>query len=146
MDEDAVNFIANHRVAHLATATSEGQPSVVPICYVFDSKNIYSSIDQKPKSVPAQNLTRLRNIQSNSKISLVVDDYSDDWDKLAYVLVTGTAIVLWPTGDSSAEHEQAVAMLRNKYEQYRRMPIETTPIVKIHPLKVKMWSYGQRTK
>jgi coenzyme F420-0:L-glutamate ligase / coenzyme F420-1:gamma-L-glutamate ligase len=145
MDEDAINFITNHRVAHLATVDLEGQPLVVPICYVFDSRNIYSAIDQKPKSVPAKRLTRLRNIQSNSKVSLVVDDYSDDWDNLAYVLVTGRAILLWPTTDP-AEHAEAVVLLRRKYEQYTGMAIETRPVVKIQPVKIKMWTYAQRTK
>jgi PPOX class probable F420-dependent enzyme len=144
MDQDALDFIARHRAAHLATADIEGQPSVVPICYVVDRENIYSAIDQKPKSVPAGSLKRLRNIEKNPRVSLVVDDYSEDWNKLAYCQVTGTASILWPDGNSGVEHARAVAMLRDKYSQYLRMAIETTPMVKISPLRIKMWRFQKQ--
>ena len=146
MRQRALDFIEAHSEAHLATVDAEGQPSVVPICYAFDRENIYSAIDEKPKSVPASSLKRLRNIQINPKVSLVVDDYSDDWNRLAYVLVTGEAVVLWPEGESPAEHARAVVMLREKYWQYSRMSIEASPLIKITPLKLKMWTFGNQAE
>lgn len=141
IDDAALDFLRRGRVGHLATADSEGRPSVVPICYVFDGHWLYSAIDQKPKSVPVVRLKRLRNLEENPRVSFVVDEYSDDWNKLAYVQVNGIATILLPDGDSGAEHSAAIGMLRRKYDQYRDMAIETTPIIKISPIGIRMWRF-----
>ena len=133
------DYICRHRVARLATADGAGRPSVIPICYVFDGSSIYSPIDRKPKSVAAQRLKRIRNIEENGNVSLVIDDYSDDWDKLAYVQVSGTAEVIEPERDREAEHRRAVTMLRDKYAQYRSMDIDRRPMIKITPTRLKVW-------
>jgi len=69
----------------------------------------------------------------------VIDDYSDDWSKLAYVLVTGTAEIIYPVGDSS-EHARAVELLREKYPQYRAMKIDQRPMIRITPVRIKRWA------
>ncbi|HEY3135214.1 MAG TPA: pyridoxamine 5'-phosphate oxidase family protein, partial [Blastocatellia bacterium] len=56
MNETTKAFIRDHRVARLATADLDGQPAVIPICYVFEGDDIYSPIDEKPKSVAAGSL------------------------------------------------------------------------------------------
>jgi PPOX class probable F420-dependent enzyme len=132
-------FIRSHRVAHLATADPEGKPSVVPICYAYDGRLIYSAVDEKPKTIPAGELKRLLNIQSNPNVSLVIDDYSDDWSKLAYVQIRGRSEVLHPTGEDAPEHQRAVGLLREKYDQYRSMAIDARPMIKIIPLKSRLW-------
>jgi PPOX class probable F420-dependent enzyme len=137
IDHSVRNFIIGHRVAHLATADREGRPSVVPICYAFDGCFIYSAIDEKPKKAAAQALKRVRNIAANPEVALIIDDYSEDWSKLAYVLIRGAAEVIDPT---SSEHAQAVTLLREKYPQYRSMAIDHKPIIKITPKRVKYWN------
>lgn len=137
IDDSTQQFIREHRVARLATADGDGRPSVIPICYVFDGAAIYSPIDEKPKSVVARRLKRVRNIQANPLVSLVIDDYSDDWSELVYVQVSGLAEVM-SAGD--AEHARAVELLREKYAQYLAMAIEERPILKITPSRVKRWA------
>lgn len=137
IDEETSRFITERRIARLATADASGQPAVVPVCYVFDSENIYSALDEKPKQVEHRNLQRVRNIEANPKVSLVVDDYSEDWSELVFVVITGLASIIEPDGD---EHWRAVALLREKYPQYRSMQIERTPMIKITPLRVKRWA------
>jgi PPOX class probable F420-dependent enzyme len=128
-------FIRAGRVAHLATADGGGQPLVIPICFAFDGKEFFSPIDEKPKQVSPHKLKRLRNIEENSQVSLVIDRYGEDWRKLAYVLVTGQARIIL-TGQ---KHRKAVSLLRRKYRQYHSMAIEQRPMIVIKPLSIKVW-------
>jgi PPOX class probable F420-dependent enzyme len=137
INEDTCRFITERRVARLATADLDGQPAVVPVCYVFDGENIYSALDEKPKRVEHRKLKRVRNIEANPKVSLVVDDYSEDWSELSFVVITGEASIIGP---DSNEHLRAVALLREKYPQYRSMQIERNAMIKITPLRARRWA------
>ena len=143
ISESTIEFIREHRVARLATVGSDRQPVVIPICYAFDGEQIYSPIDEKPKSVDAGALKRVRNIQTNPQVALVIDDYSEDWSNLIYVLITGTADVMQPS-ESGREHARAVDLLRVKYPQYRSMKIDQRPIIRITPTRIKRWTPGEK--
>jgi PPOX class probable F420-dependent enzyme len=132
-------YISDHRVARLATADAFGRPSVIPICYAFDGITIYSPIDRKPKSVSPHGLKRVRNVRENQYVCLVIDDYSDDWDVLSYVQISGTARMVEADDEPQAEHRRAVEMLREKYPQYRSMDIDRRPMIKITPTRLKAW-------
>jgi PPOX class probable F420-dependent enzyme len=140
IEERIVQFINSHRVARLATADAAGRPAVVPICYVFNGESFYSAIDKKPKRVDLMQLQRVRNIRVNSHVALVIDDYSEKWSELIYVVIRGVAEIIDPDESISTEHESAVAALRLKYEQYRSMVIDRNPIIKIVPKQVRLWS------
>jgi PPOX class probable F420-dependent enzyme len=139
LDEDTSGFIRTQRVARLATASEDRQPSVIPICYVFDGERIYTPIDEKPKSVDARKLKRIRNIEANPQVALVIDEYSEDWSKLIYVLVSGTAQIISP-GLDTTEHARAVDLLREKYPQYRLMKIDERMIIRITPSRITRWT------
>jgi len=139
IDTPIRNYISDHRVARLATADPSGRPSVIPICYAFDGSTFYSPIDRKPKSVKANELKRVRNIEGNKYVCLVIDDYSDDWNELSYVQISGTAEMIEPGHERQEEHKRAVRMLRDKYVQYRSMDIDRTPMIKITPTRLKAW-------
>jgi PPOX class probable F420-dependent enzyme len=143
IDQSTLEFIRSHRVARLATASVERQPAVVPICYVFDGERIYTPIDEKPKRVDPRSLKRVTNIQANPNVAIVVDDYSEDWNELVYVLISGTAEIISATDDAS-EHTRAVEMLRAKYRQYRSMKLDQRPIIRITPERVKRWAPGEK--
>jgi PPOX class probable F420-dependent enzyme len=128
-------FIRSARVAHLATANQKGRPHVIPICFAFDGRELYSPIDEKPKIASPLLLKRIRNIRVNPHVSVVIDRYDDDWKRLAYVLVTGRAKLLL----RGPRHERAVLLLRKKYPQYRRMAIHERPIIRITPTRWKTW-------
>ena len=139
MDDKTRAFVSRQRVAHLATASLSARPVVVPICYAFDGENLYSPLDEKPKNTDVRSLKRVRNIEANPQVSVVVDEYSEDWSKLTYVLIAGVAEILEP-GDGPGEHSRAVSLLREKYTQYESMAIESRPIIKISSLKTRRWS------
>jgi len=142
LDEQTREFIGEHRVAHLATADARGQPLVIPICYVFDGERLYSPVDEKPKSRAPRQLKRIRNLAVNPRVSLVIDDYAEDWSRLAYVLIQGLAQVIEPGGEQADEHARATALLREKYAQYRVMAIDQRPMIKITPTRIKRWGAG----
>jgi PPOX class probable F420-dependent enzyme len=128
-------LLRSARIAHLATAGKNGEPHVIPICFAFDGKCFYSPIDEKPKRTAPLKLKRLRNIRANPKVSLVIDHYDEDWRRLAYVLVFGSARLL----KSGTRHHRAVLLLRRKYPQYRSMGIDRLPIICIAPKRVRSW-------
>jgi PPOX class probable F420-dependent enzyme len=130
------SFIRSARIAHLATADRNGQPHVIPICFVFDGKYFYSPIDEKPKRVAAAKLKRLKNIAENSNVAVIIDHYEENWRKLAYVLVSGKARVLL----RGANHRKAVRLLRRKYPQYRSMAIDQRPLIVIRPKRMTGWA------
>src|SRR6185503_9537482 len=131
----ASSLVRSARVAHLATANAEGQPHVIPICFVYDGKNFYSPIDEKPKRTVPQKLKRVQNIRENAQVAVVIDSYNEDWRKLAYILVSGKARVLL----SGANHRKAVKLLRRKYSQYRKMRIDRLPMILIRPTRMTSW-------
>ena len=135
LNRNVLRFVRSARLAHLATADASGQPHVIPICFVFDGKNFYSPIDEKPKRVTASKLKRLRNIRENPRVALVIDRYDENWAKLAYILIVGKARVL----ASGANHRKAVNLLRRKYSQYRKMSIDRLPMILIRPTRMTTW-------
>jgi len=123
------------RVAHLATADDKGRPQVIPICFVLDGKELYSPIDEKPKKTSPLLLKRIRNIRANPHVAVVIDRYDENWQRLAYVLITGRAKILL----SGARHQRAVRLLRKKYPQYKKMRLEDRPMICIQPIRWTSW-------
>jgi PPOX class probable F420-dependent enzyme len=134
------DFVHRHRVARLATVDAAGRPLVLPICYIVQGETLYSPTDAKPKRVPVQRLKRLQNIRANPQVALVIDDYHEDWTQLSYVLLHGKAEII---ADGPA-FEQAIAALRDKYPQYRTMPIHENPLIAVRLTRVLSWGAVNR--
>ncbi len=101
---------------------------------VLDGDTLYWVVDRKPKASP--NLRRLENIRTNpDAVSVIVDHYEEDWSRLWWVRVRGTARVL----DSGEEFESAVRLLREKYPQYRDQPPEG-PVLAIDASEWREWA------
>jgi PPOX class probable F420-dependent enzyme len=126
-------FITRQPVGRLATADSNGQPHVVPVCFVYHNDAYYIAIDDKPKQT--LNLKRLRNIAENPLVSLVIDVYSDDWSQLAWVMIQGKAT----TRERGDQHPDVLAALRQKYHQYQTMTLEDHPLIEIAVEHVISW-------
>lgn len=128
-------FLRRHRDGHLATADARGRPHVVPICYAHRGRSLYVAIDQKPKRLSPNRLRRLRNLRANPRAAVVVDDYSEDWSRLSYLLIEGRARIL----RRGSGHREALRLLRSKYPQYRRMPLEQSPVIEIRAERAVSW-------
>ena len=136
--EEARRFLEAHRVGHLATAGADGAPHVVPVCYALDDAALYFVADDKPKRRAPRELQRLKNLRENARAALVVDDYDDDWSRLAWLLVRGSASFV----TDPVAHAAALHLLRARYAQYEVMALDDSmrhPVVRIDPLRVIMW-------
>lgn len=138
-------FVADRRVGRLATVDEHGAPSVVPFCYVMVDEAtgpaIVSALDEKPKRVPVTELRRVKNILRNSRVSLVVDDYSEDWRRLGFVQLQGRASIVDP---GAPGHADAIDQLRAKYPQYERMALERVPLIWIADLSASSWHASEQ--
>lgn len=127
-------LVAGARVARMATVDAEGRPHVVPLVFVLDGDTLYSSVDQKPKSSP--DLKRIRNLRRNPVAEVVVDHYEDDWDRIWWVRVRGRGEIL----EEGPERERALALLAEKYPQYREMPPQGE-VVAIRARRWRGWAF-----
>jgi PPOX class probable F420-dependent enzyme len=124
------------RVARLATTDVKGQPHIVPICFVLDGTAIYTALDRKPKRVQAARLRRVRNIAATGRAAVVIDDYSEDWTRLWYVLLQGRARLV----TALSQRARAIRKLRNKYPQYAGgMLADDAVVIRIDVEKVTAW-------
>ena len=137
-----VRLIDRTRVAHLATAGADYAPHVVPICFVLDGDTLYSVIDRKPKRAAATELKRVRNIIANPRVSVLMDHYEEDWNRLWYVLMRGTASIL----HNGPEHDRAIELLWRKYTQYAQMDIEERPVIRVQTTGVVVWGNPPETR
>ena len=134
LSEPHARFLASCRVGHLATADAQAIPHLVPVCFVVSGGALYITIDQKPKG-DVRALKRLRNIAENPVASFVADRWDEDWSRLGWVMLRGPAQIL----DDGAEHEQAQALLRSRYPQYRQMELSGLPVIAIRIERVTSW-------
>jgi PPOX class probable F420-dependent enzyme len=101
-------------VARLATIDPDGRPHLVPIIFALEGDTLYTAVDSKPKR--SRELRRIENARERPAVTVLVDEYDEDWSRLWWARLRGTARVL----DGGAEAERALALLVAKYEQYRR--------------------------
>ena len=127
------------------TLAADGRPRPLPIAFAFrddgDGLVVYSALDEKPKSVAdPRALARVRDIGTRPRVAVLVDRWDEDWSRLAWVRLEGTAAVLEPTNSSAAEHARAVGLLRQRYPQYATHNLETRPVIRIAVKRVSSWS------
>ncbi|MGH7787730.1 MAG: TIGR03668 family PPOX class F420-dependent oxidoreductase [Candidatus Binatia bacterium] len=137
LSDAARAFLDAHAVGHLATADASGVPHVIPLCYARLGDRLYFVADDKPKRHGPRALKRLANLAANPRAALVVDDYDDDWRRLAYLLLHLDAAVV----DDGDEYAAACAALRARYAQYRSMPLAaaTHPMVRMTVRRWHLW-------
>jgi PPOX class probable F420-dependent enzyme len=128
-EEECRRRLAEARVARLATADATGRPHLVPITFGLDGDDLVFVIDLKPKTTSA--LKRLRNIEENPRVSVLIDGYDDDWTQLWWVRADGRASIADPT---TADLE----LLSAKYPQYREAP-PPGPAVRITITRLTGW-------
>lgn len=124
-------------VARLATIAADGRPHLVPVCFALVGDAIAIAIDEKPKQQGVR-LARLRNIDRDRRVSLLVDRYDADWSRLAWVRIDGDAEVV----ELGRVWAEALIALRERYVPYRTMALEELPAIRIRPTKVSGWRWS----
>jgi PPOX class probable F420-dependent enzyme len=149
------------RTAVLATIDPTGRPRLVPICFVVgpgsgqSSPLIYSPIDDKPKtSADPHQLARVRDIAARPEVTLLVQRWDEDWNRLAWLRFHGFAVLLEPAHESAGiaaradaagqERDNAIAALRAKYPQYAGHDLESRPLIRITVGLLSTWAAGSR--
>jgi PPOX class probable F420-dependent enzyme len=137
----ARRLFAGTAVARLATVTPAGQPHIVPVTFVLDSRPgqgdwVYTAVDHKPKSTTR--LQRLRNIQAQPRVALLADHYADDWTQLWWVRADGEAAVLGAAdaADQAAGVAGPLRLLAARYPQYAARP----PAGPVIAVRVDRWT------
>ena len=134
------SLITGSSIAYQSTVSHKGHPHIVPICFVLLDQNFYSLLDNKPKNVQPLKLKRVQNIISNPKVTLIVNHYEDDWDKLWHVLIKGNGSVV----SNELERMAAIKSLKQKYVQYLHMDVDLNPVIKIRPTNITSWGTTSR--
>ena len=119
-------FLSAQRVGHLATADGRAIPHVVPVCFAIWQGTLYITIDEKPKRVAGAALKRVRNIERNPMVAIMVDRYDEDWTRLGWVMLRGRAEILRE-------------LLRSRYRQLAAMQIADRPVIAVRLERVKSW-------
>ncbi|MFD7078318.1 TIGR03668 family PPOX class F420-dependent oxidoreductase [Nocardioides sp. NPDC057577] len=119
---------ARARVARLATVSADGTPRVVPIVFALAGGVLMTAVDHKPKSTTR--LRRLDDIAANPAVSVLVDEYDDDWDQLWWARADGVA---------SVHESYDLAPLVAKYADYRERP-PAGPVVAVEVTRWSGWS------
>ena len=136
MDEaDARERFAGARVGRMATIATNRTPDLVPVVFALEGDLVYSAVDPKPKS--ARELVRLRNIRSEPRVQLLVDEYSEDWRRLWWVRADGIA----RTVGSGPERDHAIELLRAKYPQYAELEGDFGSAIIVKVVRWSGWEF-----
>src|SRR5512139_1917757 len=128
----ALERFARARLARLATVTPSGAPHLVPVVFALTGLTVWSAVDAKPKR--SRRLQRLANIAANPHVSLLVDEYHEDWRRLWWVRADGTAEVVVEST------QEGLAALVAKYPQYRQQAPLTGPFIRVTIDRWRFWS------
>jgi PPOX class probable F420-dependent enzyme len=141
LSPEQLEYLRKGRVARLGTFGENGVIQMVPTVYAFFENRIYSVIDGKKKS--GSELKRIKNIRKTGKATLLVDNYSENWDELSFLMLQCKAKVIGP-GEDQAEKMLARIILKEKYKQYSNggyFPenIDQAIFVRLEPEKAFFW-------
>ena len=137
------------RDASLSTIDHKNNPHIVPIVFAFDRHYYYIPPDNKRKTQTAEKLKRVRNIQHNPNVALLIDECNEDWSKLVFVMIQGKAYLIGNKEEKGHENinnydnnESLLTaihkLLYEKYPQYKEVGIGQC-CIKIQPQKIIYW-------
>ncbi len=115
----------------MATADQSGRPHLVPLVFAVHDDVLVSAVDHKPKRTTA--LRRLANIEDNPQVTLLVDEYGEDWDRLWWARADGYGRIVHAGSD---EADWAIELLVARYPQYR----DRRPSGPVLVIDVQRWS------
>jgi PPOX class probable F420-dependent enzyme len=101
--------------------------------FAIEADTLYTAVDQKPKR--SRTLRRIENARRRPDVTVLVDDYDEDWERLWWIRLRGRARVL----DDGSEREHALALLAEKYPQYGADP-PGGPVLAVDVTEVRTWS------
>lgn len=125
-------LLDNERRAVMSTVESDGAAHSVPVVFAVVGAEIVSPIDHKPKS--GKIMRRVRNIERDDRVTLLIDHWTEEWTHLAWLMVRGSAHV------DDAYPDDLLHGLNDRYEQYERDERHDA-LVRIRPRRLLWWSW-----
>jgi len=99
------DFVGSAPVCRLATVRSSGEPHIIPVCPAFDGEaTLYVDIARAGVSAKAA--------ASNGSVTVLIDEYYDDWSKLKAVILRCRAEPI-----EGYEMDRAWELFRGKFPQ-----------------------------
>ena len=134
IDPEEINRrLAEARSATLGTVDRAGRPHLVPIVFAYRDGRLYTAVDRKPKST--RQLKRLRNIEANPGVSVLLDRYDDDWTRLWWIRIDGEARLI----HAGPAFREGIALLTRKYPPYGAQP-PPGPVIEVRVEIIRAWS------
>jgi PPOX class probable F420-dependent enzyme len=105
------------------------------VVFARDGADLVTAIDGKPKK--RTTLARIENISRDPRVTLLAHHYDEDWSKLWWVRVDGSATV----ESGGDDFERALDALRSRYPQYGRVDLGG-PVIRIGVERAVRWGSG----
>jgi PPOX class probable F420-dependent enzyme len=142
-------IINRARVGRFSTVDYENMPHTVPVVFAFDGHHYYIPLDKKRKKTETiKKLKRVRNIQHNPNVALLIDEYDEDWSKLVFVMIQGKAYLIGNKkeegnenndyNDNNSSLKEIHKLFYQKYPQYKQVGMGQY-CIKIQPQKTIFW-------
>jgi PPOX class probable F420-dependent enzyme len=126
-------LLHDERFGVMTTAGPDGSAHSVPVVFALAGDEIVSPIDHKPKTGAV--LARVRNLERDDRVTLLVHHWDEEWTNLSWVMVRGTAMI---DADASMDLMHAI---NSRYPQYE--PDERhDALIRIQPTRVTWWSWS----
>ena len=127
-------FLKKQKILRLATLDSKGNPHIIPVWYLFNSKKLYIGTNSKTK--------KAKNIKNNSKVSFCIDTGINSPDIFG-VMGQGSAKLIREKNEVTKIAKRILLRyfktLNNKSAQ--DLLEETDCIIEIRPKKYSVWEY-----
>ena len=136
---DFVNtFLAEPRIARMATANKIGQPHVVPVWYAWDGNTLWISAYADTRKV--------KDLQENPLISVAIDEVSLE-GKTQAVILEGKAVLLYEPAELLkrqftwiySRYVGADHVSEPTYQDWINDPQNT--LIELTPNKIYVWSW-----
>lgn len=126
-------LLAEVRRGVMSTVDPDGSAHSVPVVFAVVGDEIVSPIDHKPKTGVV--MRRVRNLERDDRVTLLLDHYDEEWTRLAWLMVRGAASV------DSSPPDDLMRALNARYEQYA--PDERhDALIHIRPTRLSWWSWS----
>lgn len=124
-------LLDDERRAVMTTISKDGSPHAVPVVFARAGDEIVSPIDHKPKSGTV--MARVRNLERDDRVALLIDHYVERWEELVWLMVRGRAVL-------DLDAVDLMGSLNERYPQYE--PDERhDALIRITPERLSWWSW-----
>jgi nitroimidazol reductase NimA-like FMN-containing flavoprotein (pyridoxamine 5'-phosphate oxidase superfamily) len=128
------NYVRFAPVCRIATVRTNGEPHVIPVCPAFDGEStVYVDIGRK--------YTSAEGVGAGGQVTVLIDEYHDDWSQLKGVLLRCRAEVL-----EGGEKELAWRMIREKFPQYITVKWQPRLTLALRVYDWRQWGIGVSSK